>query len=173
MTHQDQDSRAAHAVAELRLLAQALIAKLEPALRGMAQEQGSGPYPHTGCEWCPVCATVALLRGENHELLAFLAGHGAAAAALLRQYVEGPGGGPQAGGPQAGGPQAGGTAAGGGAGSGDSDAVAARFSEIVRQFSTFAGTLGASTAAGVDNDGRQQQPAGRRRFQPITVVVKP
>jgi hypothetical protein len=164
VTGETHDSRAAHALHELKQLAQAVISRLEPALRTIAESQASGPYPHSGCEWCPVCATVALLRGENHELLAFLAGHGAALAALLRQFVEEAD------------PQQDNT---------DGERVAARFAEIVRDFTSFAGGLGSlggqpkepgSTAAahtvGMEPD--QASPAHRRspQFEAIPVVIK-
>lgn len=42
----------------------------------------------TGCSWCPVCALAALVRGEHHELLAFLAGQAAAFLALLREILD-------------------------------------------------------------------------------------
>lgn len=44
------------------------------------------PAP-TGCSWCPVCAVAALIRGENHELLAKLATQLAALIALLRELL--------------------------------------------------------------------------------------
>lgn len=104
-----------------------------------------------------MCATVALLRGENHELLAFLAGHGATLVALLRQFVE-----------------QGADHPGGGAA--DHDGVAARFAEIVRQFSAFAGGHGDPADPVADNGGMDHdEPAARRRprhFESIPVVVK-
>lgn len=52
---------------------------------GGTAESGT-PVP-TGCSWCPVCAVVALFRGENHELLTRLAAQLATFIALIREWL--------------------------------------------------------------------------------------
>ncbi|OXM19279.1 hypothetical protein CBI33_22095 [Rhodococcus erythropolis] len=81
-------------VAEFRALADTVLTRLEPVLQKAAaatadvagDSASADTQPvFTGCSWCPVCALAALVRGEHHELLAFLAGHAAAFLALLRR----------------------------------------------------------------------------------------
>lgn len=50
---------------ELRLLLDALAGKAEEYLRGCEQEPEQG---ETGCGWCPLCAAMALARGQRPEL---------------------------------------------------------------------------------------------------------
>ncbi|MBD8507733.1 hypothetical protein HT102_14690 [Hoyosella sp. G463] len=75
------------AARELRMLAQVIIDKFEPALRAYADEEHE-PAGGAACTWCPVCAVVALARGENHELITVLARHGATVLGFLRTIVE-------------------------------------------------------------------------------------
>jgi len=88
-------------VAEFRALAETVLTRLEPVLQKAAaatadvasDSASTDTQPvFTGCSWCPVCALAALVRGEHHELLAFLAGQAAAFLALLPD--RGPEGGP-------------------------------------------------------------------------------
>ncbi|MGP4017238.1 hypothetical protein [Saccharopolyspora sp. 5N708] len=60
------ESRHDQLLDELRLLLDALAGKAEEYLRGCGAtaEADSG----TGCGWCPLCAVVALLRGQRPEL---------------------------------------------------------------------------------------------------------
>ncbi len=56
---------------ELRLLVEAVADRAGPWLDGVAS--ASGPAPGSAecgaaCAWCPLCAAVALLRGEPGEL---------------------------------------------------------------------------------------------------------
>lgn len=51
---------------ELRLLLDAAAGKAEEYLRGC--DQGADSAGRTGCGWCPLCAAVALLRGQRPEL---------------------------------------------------------------------------------------------------------
>lgn len=94
-------------VAELRLLAEAVLDRVDRAVQQYAAAQppapadaGPGdtaadavpsgtptPAPSAGCSWCPVCAAAALLRGEPHELLTRLATQIAALIALIRELL--------------------------------------------------------------------------------------
>ncbi|MCD2104811.1 MAG: hypothetical protein U5O16_19210 [Rhodococcus sp. (in: high G+C Gram-positive bacteria)] len=84
-------------VAEFRALAETVLTRLEPVLQKAAaastaatDDPGSADTQpvFSGCSWCPVCALAALVRGEHHELLAFLAGQAAAFLALLREILD-------------------------------------------------------------------------------------
>ncbi len=75
------------AARELRMLAQVIIDKFEPALRAYSDHEHEPPGA-TACSWCPVCAVVAIARGENHELVIALARHGATVLGFLRTIVE-------------------------------------------------------------------------------------
>ena len=84
-------------VAEFRALAETVLTRLEPVLlkaaaatADVASDSASADTQpvFTGCSWCPVCALAALVRGEHHELLAFLAGQAAAFLALLREILD-------------------------------------------------------------------------------------
>lgn len=87
----------AQVLAELRALAEGVLERLEPVLQRAASapsapaKDGEGPSedgPRSTCTWCPVCALVAMIRGEQHELLTLLAGQAAAVIAVLRQLLE-------------------------------------------------------------------------------------
>lgn len=52
--------------AELRVLAELLIDKVEPILRRVDLEDAP---EWDGCSWCPFCAVAAVLRGERHDLV--------------------------------------------------------------------------------------------------------
>lgn len=71
---------------ELRALAQAILDRLDPAVRtaaAMASAAGSGSGK---CRqvWCPVCALAALATGEQHPLLTLIAEHSVALMAMIR-----------------------------------------------------------------------------------------
>ncbi len=110
---------------ELRALAQAILDRLDPAVRtaaAMASAAGGGPGK---CQqvWCPVCALAALATGEQHPLLTLIAEHSVALMTMIRamatdvasspadQGSEAPdpsdGGGPDGGGPGGGKAQSG------------------------------------------------------------------
>ena len=77
---------------ELRQLAQAILDRLDPAVRAaaaMAAESMRGPGR---CEqvWCPVCALAALMNGEPHPLLTVVAEHGATLVTVLRAMADDP-----------------------------------------------------------------------------------
>ncbi|MCI4675405.1 hypothetical protein [Candidatus Mycolicibacterium alkanivorans] len=74
---------------ELRALAQAILDRLDPAVRAaaaMASGAGSGPGK---CQqaWCPVCALAALVNGEQHPLLTVIAQHSVALLMLVRSMA--------------------------------------------------------------------------------------
>ena len=77
---------------ELRQLAQAVLDRLDPAVRAaaaMAAESMRGPGR---CEqvWCPVCALVALVNGEQHPLLTVIAENSATLLTVLRAMAADP-----------------------------------------------------------------------------------
>ncbi|GGK66478.1 hypothetical protein [Nocardia camponoti] len=71
---------------ELKLLAEVLLARVEPVLRRTAAD---GDAELGGCAWCPVCAAAALVRGEHHDVVAALADHGTAVVTILREALAG------------------------------------------------------------------------------------
>ncbi|MEV6432739.1 hypothetical protein [Nocardia sp. NPDC051463] len=71
---------------ELKLLAEAVLERVEPMLRHAAVE---GQTEWSSCRWCPVCATAALVRGEHHDVLAAVAEHGTAIVTVLREALAG------------------------------------------------------------------------------------
>lgn len=92
---------------ELRQLAQAILDRLDPALRTAATLAAARAQEGPGrCQqvWCPVCAAAALITGEEHPLLTVVSEHGVALLEVLRAVLndgaeppapEPPGGGPQ------------------------------------------------------------------------------
>jgi hypothetical protein len=75
---------------ELRQLAQAILDKLDPAVRlAAARAAGSGDGPGQ-CQqvWCPVCALAALVAGEQHPLLTVIAEHSVSLLAVIRAIIE-------------------------------------------------------------------------------------
>ena len=72
---------------ELRMLAEAVLERAEPALRAAAT--GVGKEVWANCDWCPVCAAAALLRGEHHDFLGILADHGTNIVVVLREALAG------------------------------------------------------------------------------------
>lgn len=79
---------------ELRQLAQAILDRLDPAVRaaaGMAAQNLRGPGR---CQqvWCPVCALAALISGEQHPLLTVIAEHSVTLLDMLRTMAAEPSG---------------------------------------------------------------------------------
>lgn len=75
---------------ELRQLAQAILDKLDPAVR-TAAALAAGAGEGTGqCQqvWCPVCALAALVSGEQHPLLTVVAEHSVALLTVIRAIVD-------------------------------------------------------------------------------------
>lgn len=82
---------------ECRVLADSLLARVEPILAGFTeglQRAGRTSTPSgdssssDGCSGCPVCALAAAIRGERHEVLAVLVEHAVTAPALLRELLD-------------------------------------------------------------------------------------
>ena len=77
---------------ELRALAQALLDRLDPAVRAaataMAGESLRGP---SRCQqvWCPVCALAALVTGEQHPLLTVIAEHSVTLMGMVKAMADG------------------------------------------------------------------------------------
>jgi hypothetical protein len=77
---------------ELRQLAQALLDRIDPAVRAAAAlaaaRSGAGPGK---CQqvWCPVCALAALVTGEEHPLLTVIGEHSVALLTVIRMMVDG------------------------------------------------------------------------------------
>ena len=87
---------------ELRALAQAILDRLDPAVRAGAAFAASSPQGKCQQVWCPVCALAALVNGEQHPLLNVVAEHSVALVTMIRTMVAeqgppqqpGPGGAP-------------------------------------------------------------------------------
>jgi hypothetical protein len=71
---------------ELRLLLDALAERAQPMLNRLAAASTDEHGEHTPatCGWCPLCAGMALLRGEKPELAVRAAEHAAGLIAVLR-----------------------------------------------------------------------------------------
>lgn len=97
---------------ELRRLAQAILDRLDPAVRMAAMLAASGDGPGK-CQqvWCPVCALAALVTGEEHPLLTVVAEHSVTLFEVIRAAVGDTGGAPA---PPGGPPTGGGDGGGGG-----------------------------------------------------------
>jgi hypothetical protein len=77
---------------ELRLLLDALAERAQPWLNRLATEPTDSDGEHTPatCGWCPVCAGMAVLRGERPELAVRAAEHTAGLVAVLRSALAQP-----------------------------------------------------------------------------------
>lgn len=95
--NQAQNERAVHGdgreqiLEELRLLLDAMAYRAEDFLHGLLRDgehdAGHGNGASSTCDWCPVCAAVAVARGERPELTARLAEQLAGLVTLLRQIL--------------------------------------------------------------------------------------
>ncbi|CDO06457.1 hypothetical protein BN977_01247 [Mycolicibacterium cosmeticum] len=74
---------------ELRQLAQAILDRLDPAVRLAAARAAAAGAGEGRCQqvWCPVCALAALVAGEQHPLLSVIAEHSVALLAIVRAMV--------------------------------------------------------------------------------------
>lgn len=77
---------------ELRQLAQAILDRLDPAVRAAAAMAADSMRGPARCEqvWCPVCALAALVNGEQHPLLTVVAEHSVALMTVLRAMAADP-----------------------------------------------------------------------------------
>lgn len=74
----------ADAVAELRLLGEALVERIEPMLRLVTDNTAATD----SCDNCPLCLTLALIRGEKPELMLELASKFSAVVLALQAAFE-------------------------------------------------------------------------------------
>ena len=77
---------------ELRQLAQAILDRIDPAVRGaaaMAAARSEGASGRCQLLWCPVCALAALVTGEEHPLLTMVGEHSVALLTVIRMMVDG------------------------------------------------------------------------------------
>lgn len=91
---------------ELRQLAQAILDRLDPAVRAAAAKAGEAFGGPGRCQqaWCPVCALAALVSGEHHPMLSVIAEHSVALVSAIRALIGDPTGSAATPGPDAGGP---------------------------------------------------------------------
>lgn len=77
---------------EARLLLDALAERAQPWLNRLAAESDADDAGHTPatCGWCPICAGLAVLRGERPELAVRAAEHAAGLLAVLRAALAEP-----------------------------------------------------------------------------------
>ncbi|MFS0900848.1 hypothetical protein [Mycolicibacterium litorale] len=75
---------------ELKALAQAILARVDPAIRFAAARAAAGGDRAGSCQqvWCPVCALAALVQGQQHPLLDIVAEHSVALLDVLRALVD-------------------------------------------------------------------------------------
>ncbi|WNG91043.1 hypothetical protein [Mycobacterium sp. ITM-2016-00318] len=73
---------------ELKALAQAILDRIDPAVRAAAAAAAGADGPGK-CQqvWCPVCALAALVSGEQHPLLTVIAEHSVALLSVVRAMV--------------------------------------------------------------------------------------
>jgi hypothetical protein len=74
---------------ELRQLAQAILDKIDPAVRAAAAAATRSDAPGK-CQqvWCPICALAAMVSGEQHPLLTVIAEHSVALMTVIRAMVD-------------------------------------------------------------------------------------
>lgn len=74
---------------ELRSLLDTLASRAEPLLNKVGTNGKQQP-PHTPatCNWCPVCASLALMRGQRPELAVRAAEHAAGLLAVFRAAMQ-------------------------------------------------------------------------------------
>ena len=77
---------------ELRALAQAILDRLEPALRAAAAVAADPSRAPASCEqlWCPVCALAAVVNGEQHPLLTVIAENSVTLLTVVRAMAADP-----------------------------------------------------------------------------------
>lgn len=72
---------------ELRALAQAILDRLDPAVRAGAAMAAGNAEGKCQQVWCPVCALAALVNGEQHPLLTVVAEHSVALVTMIRAML--------------------------------------------------------------------------------------
>lgn len=91
----NEDEYSPRLAEEIRLLVEMVAARAQPWLDEVIAAGHSGePDPDGGprrqpseCIWCPLCAVVAMVRGERPELAARVLDHAAELVALLRAVL--------------------------------------------------------------------------------------
>ncbi len=73
---------------ELRILAQSILDRLDPAVKLLAAKTQAGGAGKCEQVWCPVCAIAALMSGEQHPLLNVLAEHSVALLTLVKAMLD-------------------------------------------------------------------------------------
>ena len=73
---------------ELRQLAESILDRLDPAVRLLASTVQGGSSGKCEQVWCPVCAVVALISGEQHPLLNLVAEHSAGLVGLVKAMLD-------------------------------------------------------------------------------------
>jgi hypothetical protein len=89
-TTDEQPLPGARLAEELRLLLDALAERAEPMLNRLATVDEQGEHNPATCGWCPLCAGLAVLRGERPELAVRAAEHAAGLLAVLRTALAEP-----------------------------------------------------------------------------------
>lgn len=74
---------------ELRQLAQAILERLDPAVRAAAATAAESLRGPARCQqvWCPVCALAALISGEQHPLLGLIAEHSVTLLSVIQKMA--------------------------------------------------------------------------------------
>jgi hypothetical protein len=87
---------------DLRALAQAILDRVDPAVRAAAALAAGRSDSPGKCQqvWCPVCALAALAQGEQHPMLDVVAEHSLALLTIVRAMVDGVGRRPPDGSPE-------------------------------------------------------------------------
>ena len=73
---------------ELRRLAQAIVDGIDPAVRAAATMASGGAPGKCQQVWCPVCALVAVVSGEQHPLVTVIANHSVALLEVIQAIVD-------------------------------------------------------------------------------------
>jgi hypothetical protein len=79
---------------ELRALVELLAGRWQPWLERVAQRTAAPGETAQSCRWCPVCAVIAALRGDQPEVLGRLAEHAAGLLGAARELLTPPAGHP-------------------------------------------------------------------------------
>lgn len=80
----EQTPSGARLAEELRLLLDALAERAQPLVNRWAAAAEDGEHTPATCGWCPLCAGIAMVRGERPELAVKAAEHAAGLLAVLR-----------------------------------------------------------------------------------------
>lgn len=88
MSEQNTPGDGQHRLAEeARLLLDAVAERVQPWLQRLASEAPGDGHSPASCGWCPLCAAVAVVRGERPELAVRAAEHLAGLLGTLRSAM--------------------------------------------------------------------------------------